>query len=173
MRKALLLTALFLSFTINGMGQITIPNTHVQFSFPNGGWKYLNTTEVDNNTTIYLYTYAARNVVDEFGDTVLPNLRIYVKQQYNNDVYQLSFDRFNQLPFQTLDEFKTTQIKNSLGIIGAYRNPMDDKDYEFRAVYLKEGTTAIEFRTETTVDTFDAFDKEFQQIIATLKTNTR
>lgn len=55
MRKTILLS-LMLSFATLLVAQIKVPGTNVQFSFPNGGWKYLQTTTVDKNTTVYLYS---------------------------------------------------------------------------------------------------------------------
>ncbi len=167
MRKTILLSVM-LAFATLISAQIKVPGTNVQFSFPHGGWKYLQTTVVDKNTTVYLYSYAARDVIDEMGDTVLPHLRVYVRKNYDKSVYDLSYDRFNQLPYQTLSDFQPT-VPGSLGLIGAYQSVLDNKSYEFRMVYLKDKNTAVEFRTETTVDTFDEFDKEFQEIIATLR----
>lgn len=168
MRKSIVLSLLLVMAT-SVMAQIKIPGTNVQFEFPDGGWKYLQTTTVDENTTVYLYAYAAQNVVDEMGDTILPHLRIYVRKNYTKTVYDLSYERFEMQPYQTLSDFAMPAIGGSLGLIGAYTNMIDNKSYEFRMALLKDRNTAIEFRTETTLDTFDDFDKAFQDIIETLR----
>lgn len=145
--------------------QITLPGTHVEFSLPQHEWKYLQTTNVDKNTTVYLYSYMARNVLDEKGDTIIPYLRIYVKKNYSSSVYDLTWERYQNQPFQSLDEF-TEGIPNSgLGYIGAYNSPYDRKDYQFRMVYFKDRNTAFEFRAETSLDTYEEFDEMFTNIL--------
>ena len=163
--------ALLLMLTIAGIAsaQVRIPDTKVSFNFPNGGWKYLQTNNINNNTTIYLYSYSAKYVVDNSGDTVIPFMRIYVRKNFTGTVYDLAYSRFMSQPFQSLDEFQNPD--GSFGYLGAYTNEDDGKDYEFRMIYLKDGNTAFEIRLETTLDTYEQFETEFNDIIATIKKN--
>ena len=54
MRKTLLLMSLLLTGML-AMAQVSVPGTNVTFEFPDGGWKYLPTTNVDDNTTVFLF----------------------------------------------------------------------------------------------------------------------
>ena len=55
-----------------------------------------------------------------------------------------------------------------MGYVGAYNSYSDNKDYQFRMIYFKDKNTAFEFRAETTLDTYDAFDKEFHDIMQSI-----
>lgn len=150
--------------------QVKVPGTGVTFSFPDGGWKYLQTTNVDKNTTVYLYAYGGTAVVDEMGDTVLPFLRIYVKRNYPGSVYELAYERYLQQPFQALREYdEGLVVDEALAYDGAYTSGNDTKDYRFKMLYFKVKKTAIEFRLETTTDTFGAFREMFDDILDTIE----
>lgn len=164
--KALCLT-IMLSAAVLVSAQIKIPDTRVSFSFPNGGWKYLETTKISNDVNVYLYSYAKTYVVDNAGDTVIPFLRIYVRKHFSGTVFDIAYSRFMAQPFQAFDEFPFST--GGLGYTGAYSNEKDNKDYEFRMVYLIDGNTAIEMRLETTLDTYEKFEKEFTDITNTVK----
>lgn len=152
------------------MAQVNIPGTRVFFDFPQGGWKYLQTTEVDKNTNVYLYTYGAQNVVDKKGDTVLPCLRIYVRKNYDKSMFKFIMERFKEQPYQSLDEYNEgIPGAEPFGYIAAYTDQVDKKDYEMRMVCFKDRNTVVEFRLETTLDTYPAFEKQFADIAATLK----
>lgn len=164
--KTLLFIAAIAASTLLSAQSIKIPETTVSFSFPNSGWKYLQTNKVNNNVTVYLYSYSKTFVVDSRGDTVIPFMRIYVHKNYSGSVYDMAMKRYNTQPFQSLDEYP---FKGGLGYWGAYTSDDDGKDYLFRMVYLKEHSNAIEIRLETTRDNYDAFDKEFKAILNTIK----
>ena len=71
-------------------------------------------------------------LLDAEGDTVLPTLRIYVRENYNCDVYELAYDRYLEQPFQSLNEFtKGAGLPKSggLGYEGIYTKPSDNRDY--------------------------------------------
>ncbi len=156
-----------LAFTAVAIAQIKIPNTRISFSFPEKGWKYLETNTVDKNTTVYLYSYSGRYVVDNTGDTVLPFMRIYVRQNYDGSVYDMAYSRYNSQPFQSLDEFVNND--GSFGYLGAYTNNNDGKDYEFRMLYIKDKNTIVEIRLETTLYNYDEFDQTFKAILKSVK----
>ena len=164
--KSIIFMSMLAITTLLSAQAIKIPDTKVSFSFPNGGWKYLQTNKVNNNITVYLYSYSKKYVVDSKGDTVIPFMRIYVQKNYSGNVYDLAFNRYSSQPFQSLDEYP---FKDGLGYWGAYTSKEDGKDYLFRMVYLKDRNTAIEIRLETTRDNYDAFDKEFKAILNTIK----
>jgi len=169
MRKSFFLT-LFAMMAMLVSAQNRIPGTNVQFSLPEGEWKYLQTTKVDKNTNVYLYSYLARNVVDSKGDTILPYVRIYVRKNYSPSAIELAAERWMQQPFQSLFEYTTgLPGDGGIGYIGAYNNSMDGKDYVFRMIYFKEKNTAIEFRVETTRDTYEQFDALFEAIVTSVK----
>ena len=146
-----------------------IPGTKVSYTFPSQ-WKYLQTTDVDANTHIYLFTYKEHPVHAD-GDTTLPYLRIYVRKNYTKPLTDLVFDRYLQQPYQSLEDYLSgpgLPAKGGLGYIGAYTHPKNRKDYQFRMVYFKEGTTAVEFRLETTHATYPQMEEEFIQILKSL-----
>lgn len=162
------MAALLLAFAASAMAQVNIPKTRVQFNFPNGGWKYLTTQQVDKNTTVYLYSYSKKPVVSKQKDTVLPFLRIMVKTNYVGSVYDIAYSRYSQQPFESLDEYTQGMPGDqSLGYRGAYTNLQDGKDYEFRMMYFNDKTTMFEVRLETTVDTYNQMKGEFEAILKT------
>ena len=164
MRKTLVLTLLTL-LALAASAQIRIPDSKVVFTLPEGEWKYLQTTKVDKNTTVYLYSYMASNVIDSQGDTIIPHLKVYVRRNYQHSAIDLATDRWMQQPFQSLDEYTDGLPAPGIGYIGAYTNPLEKKDCVFRMIYFKEKNTAFEFRAETTADTYKQFDDMFEQII--------
>ena len=121
---------------------------------------------------VYLYCYTGHVVVDSEGDTILPFLRIYVNKNYSGDLYELVYNRYVTQPYQSLKEYsKGDGLPSSggIGYIGAYTNPADQKDYQFYMTYFTNNKTAVEFRLETTKDTFDDMDFEFKDILGSIK----
>ena len=168
MKKTLLL--LFSLLALAASAQIRIPGTKVEFSLPEGQWKYLQTTKVDRNTNVYLYSYCAESVVDSKGDTVLPFIRIYVRKNYPHAAFDLAADRWADQPFQSLDEWtEGLPSPDGIGYIGAHTGVQDQVEYLFRMVYFKEKSTAVEFRLETTRDTYERFDPVFKEIIESIE----
>ena len=150
----------------SALAQIKIPNTSISFTLPTTGWKYLETTKINDNTVVYLYSYSGDYVVDNSGDTILPFMRIYLRSNFKGSVYDLAYSRFLSQPFQSLDEI--VHDNGGLEYLGAYTNERDGKDYEFRMLYFKEQQNMVEIRLETTVDTFDQFDETFKSIITSV-----
>ncbi len=164
--KKILTTIIMLAAVMMASAQIRIPETKVSFSFPNGGWKYLETSKINDNTNVYLYSYSKDYVVDNAGDTVIPFMRIYVRKNYTGTVYDMAYSRFMAQGFQALQEYP---FLDGIGYLGAYTNDGDGKDYEFKMVYIKDRNIMLEIRLETTLDLYDNFDKEFQAILETIK----
>ena len=167
-RLLLILTMVLVSFYASA--QVRVPGTSVFFVFPNEGWKYLQTTKVDKNVSVYLYSFDRRVVVDAEGDTVLPYLSVYVKKNCTESVYDVVYQRYESRPYQSLNE-SVENVPGGDGIfyVGAYRSAYDNKEYEFRMLYMKVKNTLIEFRLETTQDTFEEFDEEFLVILNSIK----
>lgn len=154
------------------MAQIQIPGTHVSFELEPENWRYLRTFQLDDGADIYLYYYAGDVMVDLEGDTVLPFLRIYVNEDYPGDVYELAYERYMLQPFQSLHEYTHgpgLPRGGGIGYIGAYTNPVEQKDYQFMMTYFKSDNCTIEFRLETTKDTFEEMESEFKTILGTVK----
>lgn len=166
MRKTILLLFCFVTIAFCGRAQITVPNTNVTFSFPRGGWKYLQTLAVDRNTVAYLYSYCGKYVLDNRGDTILPHLRVYVKKNFDGTALDMAYMRYLNQPFQSLSE-SVEGLPGSGGIsyVGAYNNLDDHKDYKFQMMYFMVKNTVFEFRLETTLDTYPQFEKEFTEIM--------
>jgi len=163
MSRLLLLAVLLAPMAVSA--QINIPQTHFSFSFPQGGWKYLQTTPVDKNTTVYLYSYNDHYVIDNAGDTIIPFMRIYVRKNYTGSVYDLAYNRFMSQPFQSLNEFNLSKpAEGTLGYWGAYTSDEDGKDYEFMMYYFKEKNTIFEVRLETSRDNYEEFEQQFKDI---------
>ncbi len=170
MKKSTLWTLMLLLLgSMTATAQMKIPGTHVHFTLPANEWKYLQTTEVDKNTTVYLYSYNDHYVVDSVGDTIIPFIRIYVRKNYKATAYELAYSRFLSQPFQSLDEYvEGLPSPDGIGYLGAYTSEQDGKDYEFRMVYFKDGNTAVEFRLETSRDNYDDFSEQFESILQSL-----
>ena len=86
LRRWLALTAL-LVMAGAATAQINIPGTSVSFQLDNNEWRYLRTFKTDDGATSYYYCYIGEVLLDDNGDTVLPFLRIYVKDGYGSDLY--------------------------------------------------------------------------------------
>ena len=141
MRQWMLLAAMLL-FGANASAQINIPGTSVSF-------------QLDNN-----------------GDTVLPYLRIYVKDGYGSDLYELVYDRYVDQPYQSLREWSKGEgipRNGGLGYEGIYTKPTDKHDYRFLMIYFKERRTAVEFRLETTRETYEEMEVKFKKILSSIK----
>ena len=152
--------------------QLTIPGTQVTYRLNNEDWRYLRTFSLKEGGDIYLYCYTGEVMVDGQGDTVLPQLRIYVVKNYEGDLYDLVYERYERQPYQSLWEFTSGNglpKSGGIGYIGAYTNPNDDKDYQFYMTYFKDRGTSVEFRLETTKDTFEEMDFEFKDILSSIK----
>lgn len=150
--------------------QVAIPGTKVQYTFPSK-WKYLSTQTIDANTAQFLYFYSAKTVAFD-GDTTLPFLRIVVRRNYAEPIYNFVFERYNREPYQSLSDYTQglgLPKGGGMGFEGAYTNLKDKKDYQFRMVYFKVQSTIVEFRLETTRDTYPQMEKEFKAILKSLK----
>ena len=164
--------ALLLALSGVATAQVGIPGTQVSFRLNENDWRYLRTFRLDEGADVYLYCYVGRLVMDSEGDTVLPFLRIYVNENYEGDIYELAYERYMVQPFQSLDEYTHgpgLPKRGGLGYIGAYTNPNDQKDYQFKMTYFREGDAVVEFRLETTKDTFEEMEFEFNDILESLK----
>lgn len=176
MKKILLIAALVFTFQLSPFSslraQLTIPGTKVTFKLNNEDWRFLRTFTLKEGGDIYLYCYTGEVMVDGQGDTVLPQLRIYVVKNYEGDLYDLVYERYERQPYQSLWEFTSGNglpKSGGIGYIGAYTNPNDDKDYQFYMTYFKDKKTCVEFRLETTKDTFEQMDFEFTDILGSIK----
>lgn len=170
--KRLLFVLLLLAGSGAATAQLTIPGTNVTYRLNNEDWRYLRTFELAEGGDVYLYCYTGHVLVDMEGDTVLPFLRIYVNKDYDGDLYELAYERYEAQPFQSLKEYTKGEgipSKGGLGYIGAYTNPSDQKDYQFYMTYFEDKGTSVEFRLETTKDTFDEMDFEFKDILSSIK----
>lgn len=170
--KKLILTALMVVVAGIASAQLTIPGTNITYRLNGEDWRYLRTFELAEGGDIYLYCYTGHVLVDMEGDTVLPFLRIYVNKDYDGDLYELAYERYEAQPFQSLKEYTKGEglpSKGGIGYIGAYTNPTDQKDYQFYMTYFKDRGTSVEFRLETTKDTFEEMDFEFKDILSSIK----
>ncbi len=168
----IILTALMIAVPAAASAQIGIPGTQVTFRLNGDDWRYLRTFQLDDGADIYLYCYVGQMLLDDEGDTVLPFLRIYVNEDYDGDIYELAYERYMQQPFQSLNEYTHgpgLPKRGGLGYVGAYTNPSDQKDYQFMMTYFKDGDVTVEFRLETTKDTFQEMEFEFNDILESLK----
>lgn len=170
--KKLILTALMVVVVGIASAQLTIPGTNITYRLNGEDWRYLRTFELAEGGDVYLYCYTGHVLVDMEGDTVLPFLRIYVNKDYDGDLYELAYERYEAQPFQSLKEYTKGEglpSKGGIGYIGAYTNPTDQKDYQFYMTYFKDRGTSVEFRLETTKDTFEEMDFEFKDILSSIK----
>lgn len=170
--KKLIITALMVVVAGIASAQLTIPGTNITYRLNSEDWRYLRTFELAEGGDVYLYCYTGHVLVDMEGDTVMPFLRIYVNKDYDGDLYELAYERYEAQPFQSLKEYTKGEglpSKGGIGYIGAYTNPTDQKDYQFYMTYFKDRGTSVEFRLETTKDTFEEMDFEFKDILSSIK----
>jgi hypothetical protein len=156
----------------NAFAQLTIPGTSVSFQLDNEEWSYLRTFTDKSGANVYYYCYVGEVLLDAEGDTVLPTLRIYVRENYNSDVYELAYDRYLEQPFQSLNEFtKGAGLPKSggLGYEGIYTKPSDNRDYRFLMTYFKDRRTIVEFRLETTRETYEDMEVKFKKILSSIR----
>ncbi len=171
LRQWLLLAAMMLAVNA-ATAQLVIPATGISFAINDKEWQYVRTFNLDDGAEVYLYSYMAEAVVDPSGDTVIPFLRIYVREGYTGDVYQLAYDRYLKQPFQSLREFtKGPGLPRSggLGYEGMYTSPSDGRDYRFLMTYFKDRRTIVEFRLETSRGTWEQMKSKFTAILSTIK----
>lgn len=175
MKKIAFIALILISFQLSAFdtlkAQLTIPGTNVTYRLNSDDWRYIRTFELPEGGDIYLYCYTGHVLIDSEGDTVVPFLRIYVNKHYSGDLYELAYDRFEDQPYQALHEYSDGDglpASGGFGYLGAYTNPSDGKDYQFYMHYFKSKKSVVEFRLETTVDTFEEMDFEFKDILSTL-----
>lgn len=169
MMRKLFITLLLVAMGIVGMAQNRIPNSNISFGFPGGGWKYLRTIDVDQNTKVYLYCFSGHTVLDAQGDTILPHMKIYVRRNYTDPLFNLVYSRYEYNPYQSLREYTDgLPSPEGIGYVAAYKNMQDNKEYMFNMIYFKDKNTAVEIRIETTVDTYEDFKDEFEAILNTV-----
>lgn len=167
-----LLAALMLLAAGSAQAQLTIPGTGVTFQLDNKEWRYLRTYDLDDGAKVYLYGYVGEVLVEANGDTALPSLRIYVRENYSGDIYQMAYDRYVQQPFQSLNEYtKGLGLPRSggIGYEGIYTNPSDRKDYRFFMTYFKDRRATVEFRLETSRATWERMKSKFSAVLSTIK----
>ena len=170
--KQLIMFVALVAAGLSASAQMRIPGTNVQFRLNADDWRYMRTFEMGDGGDVYLYCYTGEVMVDSEGDTVLPFLRIYVNENYDGDVYELAYERYMEQPFQSLDEYtKGPGLPKSggLGYVGAYTNPSDQKDYQFFMTYFSDKGVMVEFRLETTTDTFGDMEFEFRDVLGSIK----
>jgi len=170
LRRWLLLAALLLTVA-NVSAQINIPGTSASFELDNNEWRYLRTFTSDDGAHTYYYCYVGEVLLDPSGDTVLPTLRIYVIDGYGDDLYELVYDRYVDQPYQSLREWNKGEglpRTGGLGYEGIYTKPTDKQDYRFLMTYFKERRTAVEFRLETTRETYEDMEVKFKNILSSI-----
>lgn len=171
MKQWLVLALLLLTAGV-ASAQLNIPGTTLSFNLNSEEWVYLRTFKTDDGANVYLYSYVGETLVEAPGDTALPFLRIYVKENYIGDVYQLAYDRFVTEPFQSLNEFTRgagLPRTGGLGYEGIYTSPVDQRDYRFLMTYFKDHRTIVEFRLETSRGTYQHMEPKFRDILSTIK----
>ncbi len=167
MKKHILFIALAMSF-VGLFAQVRIPDGNFSFELPKG-WKYLSTNKVDNRTKVYLY---ASQEIASSSDTTLPFLRIYVRTSTKNKTaMELSIDRFMEQPFQTLEEYTEglyLPTKDAIAYLGVNRDEVDGTENQFYILYFMHKNTAIEFRLQSTMATFEQVKTEFENILKSI-----
>lgn len=171
MKKLIAIVGLLL-MAATASAQLSIPGTKFTFKLNNEDWRYLRTYELPEGGNVYLYCYTGQMLLDAEGDTVLPFLSIYVNKGYEGDLYEFVYERYMAQPYQAADEYSKgpgLPSTGGLGYMGAYTNPKDGKDYQFYMTYFKDRRVMVEFRLETTKDTFKEMDFEFKDILESVK----
>ena len=153
--------------------QITLPQSNFQFTLPEGKWKYLETVNVDANTHVYLYS--SLPVVSKDNDTTLPFVRVYVKNNIGKDnSVDFAMRRFMQQPFIIVDDFYDSPLlpcKDAIGYVGLYKDDDSAQRNKFYMIYFVNKSTLVEFRLETTEESFAQKQAEFEQIMKSITLN--
>ncbi len=170
--KHILIAIAALLFSFNVSAQLNIQGTRYSFDLNSDEWRFLRTFDLGNGETTYLYCYIGEVLLDEAGDTILPFLRIFVKQNYSDDLYQFIYERYESQPYQSLNEW-THGIglpkSGGLGYEGIYTNPTERRDYRFMMSYFRDKRTVVEFRLETTRETYEEMEEVFRKVLTTIK----
>ena len=174
MKKTLRLTlwCLLVVLPATAFTQIGIPGTRFSFNLNADNWQYLRSFKAADGADVHLYCYTGRILVEPSGDTALPNLRIYVNPHFDGDLYSLVYNRYLLQPYQSLGDYTRglgLPATGGIGYKGGYTNPADQKTYFFRMTYFADKKAAVEFRLETTQDTFSEMEPEFEAILKTIK----
>jgi hypothetical protein len=170
--KKMALALGLLLLPVAASAQLTIPGTGVTFRLNEEDWIFVRSFEMPQGGDVHLYCYTGHMLKDSDGDTVVPFLRIYVVKNYDGDLYELAYQRYEEQPYQALKEYNHGEglpEKGGLGYVGAYTSPSNGKDYQFYMTYFKDKKTSVEFRLETTKDTFEEMDFEFKDILNSIK----
>lgn len=169
LRKFLFATAMLAGLYAPLSAQISIPKAKFHFDFPNKSWEYLETLEIDKNTNMYVYSGVP--LVSAKNDTTLPFLRIYVKNNIGDEnSLDYSLRRFMQQPFIIVDEFSESPYlpcKDAIGYIGIYKDNYGNR-CEFYMLYFVHKNTLVEFRLETTEESFEDKRAEFEEIMESI-----
>lgn len=170
--KHLLALALTMMMACSAMAQLNIQGTRYSFELNNDDWRYLRTFDMGDGNTTYLYCYVGEVLLDESGDTVLPYLRLYIQQNYSDDLYQFIYERYEDQPYQSLNEWTKglgLPKTGGLGYEGIYTNPTEHRDYRFMMTYFRDKRTVVEFRLETTRETYEEMEVKFKNVLSTIK----
>ena len=170
--KTILAAAFMLLLATMAHAQLSIPGTRYTFALDSDEWRYLRTFKMDDGATTYLYCYVGEVLLDAAGDTVLPFLRIFVKDRYDDDLYQFVYERYEEQPYQSLREWtKGDGLPKSggIGYEGMYTRIGEQTDYHFLMTYFRDKRTVVEFRLETTRETYEDMEVKFKNIISSVK----
>lgn len=170
--KHLLAVAAMILMAGVATAQLNIQGTRYSFELNNEDWRYLRTFDMGDGSTTYLYCYVGEVLFDEAGDTVLPFLRVYVKQNYADDLYQFIYERYEDQPYQSLNEWTKglgLPKNGGLGYEGIYTHPTERRDYRFMMTYFRDKRTVVEFRLETTRETYEDMEVKFRNVLSTIK----
>lgn len=151
--------------------QLDIQGTRYKFNLDPDEWRYLRTFQVTSDETTYLYCYVGEVLLDDAGDTILPFLRIFIKNNYGDDLYQFVYERYEDQPYQSLREWshgKGLPKLGGLGYEGIYTKPSDGQDYRFLMTYFRDKRTCVEFRLETTRETYEDMEVKFDKILSSI-----
>ena len=169
--KRWLLMAAMLFMSGAAMAQLNIPGTTFAFELNGEEWRFVRNFKDADGANVYYYCYIGEVLMNDDGDTVLPTLRIYVRDNYASDVYELAYDRYVDQPFQSINEYTKGDglpKQGGLGYEGIYTKPSDGHDYRFMMTYFKERRTIVEFRLETTRETYEDMEVKFKNILKSI-----
>ena len=168
--KAVAILALIM-LPLVAQAQLPIQGTKFSFDLDNDEWRYLRTFKMDDGGTTYLYCYVGEVLLDEAGDTVLPFLRLYVQEKYADDLYQFVYERYEAQPYQSLNEWSQgigLPKNGGLGYEGMYTKASEQRDYRFLMTYFRDKKTMVEFRLETTRETFEEMEIKFKKVLESI-----
>jgi hypothetical protein len=144
---------------------------NVQLNIPNSHW-HLQPKQEKNGYTIYVFKRDP--VLDSSGRNIIPNAAVIIeKVQPKTDVIIYSVNKRANGGFDVIKVFShedgTISYLNAVGYKGTYTDQIAHTVYVVHAI---NGDKGLQIILDTTTETFEALDPEFQRILKSFEKTT-